>query len=882
MATLIQLKDNLTQSSLTLVDGAVDTGYKSIAEGTGLGNVVRKPLMPQIFNNTGVLPTGVNIEMREQQVNLLIESDTIAGLQDLYDAIVVMNEKINAKGGGELAYRSESGTYVNYFRIAYAQVMQTSPLMEYDTFKRMRVTLSMTVNPIGMSAPMDIYDNFSRNTMSTSGKYNIGGSDWTAIAGSLSNVAIASSVTAFNYVLDAVNNLTTENVFIHTGTANQYCDVSVQIKHTLGTTLSGYKAGVVLRYIDASNYLEAYVDDDGASSRIRIDKIVAGVRTNMASTALTRLVVSTTYWIEAKIVGNTVTAEHWTSEPTPMGTDSAQATDTFDLTEMNTFGFYPLATEGRPVGLVWTPQQTSSFIDYFQVKAYSYREMTFPRVINIEGAWGGKCDALAGVTYTALGGTAPISMLYAWWPTVAPHNMIWNGGAESIGTSATVAYGWVATAVAGVIGAATSITRTTTASSVRSGTGAFEVITPATTDTGASFRIYKRGGFKKGRWYAAGCYARSASGTTAIRVKLGLSGDLSTGSAVALTTSWQLYASLPWLCTADTDTAYFAIGVNAATATTFQFDDAYVYEAISFAAPAMPDLGGSMLGGHGPGIIAGASYNLATASIAGGTAWTQTTDADYLLGVGPQASGALSTNGNLDFPILPHLFTPDDYSGDEVDVAVFARVELASTQTSLNCAISIASERGTSFGARRYGNFRIAGRLLKLPSSGTVFRPFYLGTITIKVDRQRPRREWLRLSFTNSGAATGTVGLDYLIVVPVRNVARSRSGTAASIIPSFISSTAETTKSIGIGSNGMVAHSLAGGVVEHSNGGSVTPDDGLLGSPIILPKDGAELLVWPSDVHVDATDSVATGMAKTFSGSLQVAVQPRHELMRQS
>jgi hypothetical protein len=258
-------------------------------------------------------------------------------------------------------------------------------------------------------------------------------------------------------------------------------------------------------------------------------------------------------------------------------------------------------------------------------------------------------------------------------------------------------------------------------------------------------------------------------------------------------------------------------------------------------------------GGFGPGIIPAAAYDLAKGSLAGGTAWTQTTDADYLVGYGPQASGALSTNGNLEFALLPHLFTPDDYASDEVQLAVFARVEVASTQTSLACAISLAPERGTSYGVRRYGSFSSTGKTLTLPSSGTVFKPYFLGAITLKVDRSKPRREWLRLAFTNSGGATGTVGVDYLVVVPIRSCARSMSGDSAALVPDFLS-VVDSTK--------LIDGDGAGWIVE-ADGVALTPDDGLGGVRPRIPRDGCELLVWPSDQVVDLTDSSASGMSET-------------------
>ncbi len=485
----------------------------------------------------------------------------------------------------------------------------------------------------------------------------------------------------------------------------------------------------------------------------------------------------------------------------------------------------------------------------------------FPLVLDVS-APGGSHDALAAVYYTATA-TVPNVMLYAWWPNIAVHNMIWNHGAEEIGTSATVAYGWSASAVSGVISAATSVTRTTTAGSFRTGVAGFEVITPATTDTGASFLIHRRGGFRAGVLYTAQCYVRSAAGTTAVRVKLGVSGDLGTGTASNLSATFAV-RTVTWTPAADSDTAYFAVGVNAATATTFQVDDVLVFEGST--APTFER------GGFGPGVIPAAGYDRARGSLAGGTSWTNTVDADYLIGSGPQASGALSTNGNLEYPILPHLFTPDDYASDEVQLAVFARVEVASTQTSLACAISLAPDRGTSYGVRRYGSFSSTGKALTLPSSGTVFKPYFLGTITLKVDRSKPRREWLRLGFTNSGAATGTVGVDYLVVVPIRSCARSMSGDSAAVVPDFMSVVSSTK---------LIDADGAGWIVE-ADAVALTPDDGLGGSRPRIPRDGCELLIWPSDQIIDMTDSSSSSMSETYTGSVVVKATPRYHLLRQA
>lgn len=491
--------------------------------------------------------------------------------------------------------------------------------------------------------------------------------------------------------------------------------------------------------------------------------------------------------------------------------------------------------------------------------------LTWPRTLEI-AAPGGTADALASVSYAGSGSIVH-AMLLSWWPTVAAHNMVWNGGAEVIGNAATgagSAYGWSAAAVSGVIAAATSVERVTTGTSVRTGTGGFQVVTPATTDTGASFAIYRRGGFKAGTTYTARCYVRAASGTTNVRVKLGVSGDLGTGTASALSTTFTI-RSVTWTPAATSDVAYFAVGVSAATATTFQFDDVEVFEGTS--SPS------TTIAGYGPGVIPAAAYNTAKASIStDGSYWTAATDSTYLVGTRVRGSGAMSATANLEFPILPHLFTPDDFTQDEVELAVFARVEVASTQTSLAAQISLASDRGTSYGARRYGRpYGSGGKTLTLPSSSTCFRNYFLGTLTVKVDASLPRREWLRVAFANSGSATGNFGVDYLVVVPSRRCARTASGKSASVVPTFIASTAATTK--------IIDHDGSARILNPD--GSYTRDDGVGGEPIRIPRGGATMLVWPTDVLVDLSDASASSSAKTHTADVQVSVTPRTHLLRQ-
>jgi hypothetical protein len=318
--------------------------------------------------------------------------------------------------------------------------------------------------------------------------------------------------------------------------------------------------------------------------------------------------------------------------------------------------------------------------------------------------------------------------------------------------------------------------------------------------------------------------------------------------------------------------AYVALANSTAVGGATRFDDVVVYEGTT--RPSM------ILGGYGPGMIPGTSK---VEQVTGGVFNNITTDPQSAFGVMALGTGALTaTSGILDYPLLPHLFEPDDYTSDEIDIAVFARVLVASTQTGLTCAMSMSSNLGTNYGSRRYGSYRSGGKAIKLPSSGQAYRPVFLGTITMKVNKSKPRREWLRLHWTNSGSASGNIGIDHILVIPVRSCARSQSGDSESIIPDFIMTTAETTKSIGIDSNGRVTSSLVGGIVDHVNGGAVTPDDGLLGSNILFPNKDMDLLVWPTSVPIDMTDSNTSSSVNTaYPATVQVAVQPRVHILKQ-
>lgn len=1094
MSLLIELEAAYSQRSVTLAGSGV-TAFV-VNRGLTLGATVASPLFSRSFEGDRAFVTGAPLGSREQQIPLRVSGSDVAELQENLDSLFRVCDDVTRQGGGVLRYRSASGSSVTRYRVVSARV-EVGELASYEAHLWQRVTLALVVDPYGLAPVYAIEDRFSVDTFGTDGVYNPGGADWTKFSGNGSASVSGGSLTT------ATTTGTTD--YLHDGSGHEFGDVQVTTKVRHNTLAASKLGGVVVKHIDANNLIWCYALSDGAGAGTLTLRVKVGGTNADTTTAITTLAASTDYWVRGRIEGNVVTVEWFASEPTPMATPTHTTSVTLSAAQAANVG---KSIRGSS-GILFNTQGTGTIgFDDFRVQPLTYRNVTLPAALRLEGEWGGTTDALAAIHYTASGGTAPRAMLYSWWNTPRPHNYVANQGAELIGSAATgagSAYNWSAAAVSGVVAnAATSIERTTTAASIRTGTGSFVIVCPATANSGASTAIYRRGGFKKGRTYVATAWVYSAAGTTNARIRLGVSGDIGSSAALALSTTYTQRA-VTWTPTADTDVAYFAAEITAATGTTWNVDDVRVFElrenldatsndydtrqlgrtstlglwkltetsgstaansvsggaqagtfgasgltkgvagplvgssntavlttgsdvVANFGAPGAafktaafthtiwvkPDNVGSStrcfmsaagtnygfagyvtstgqiqfvtveatvsttlsstagdmvnglwhkvdlvytgtqkliyvngrlvavatttytntswdatawnisstggvtrltgtygeisyanaaldaetiwldyvagraimepetaLGGFGPGIIPAAAYSAAHASLSG-SAFTQTTDADYLVGAGPQASGALSTNGNLDFPILPHLFTPDDYTSDEIDVAVFARIEVASTQTSLACTLSVAPERGTSYGNRRYSNYRSSGKTLTLPLSGTRFKPYYLGRITLKIDRTKPRREWLRLALTNSGAATGTVGVDYLIVVPARSLASSQRGAADAIVPSFIASTSETTKAIGLGTDGEITGMLTGTIVDHTAGDALTPDASLLGEPLRIPADSCELLAWPSDQVIDLTDSSDHTMAETYAGTIRVDLQPRTHLLKQT
>lgn len=824
-------------TALTILNDGVRTGYMR-ESGGDWGMVDSQPIVSSSIDTEGGSVVGENVGNRQIVLPVLVydtaSSPTHAGLISAWQTFVgVVDEARRYKG--RVRFRPSRASYAVEFEVEHARIEGDYWTKTAELGACVRVNLVLVCRPYALMDPMDLADDFSVNTLGTAGVYNSGGSDWSADGGALTNVAVSGGV------LDASANLTTENRLIHTGTPHTYGDAQTSIQHTLGTTLTSYKAGVIVKRVDASNYIEVYVDDTGAASRLRIDKVVAGSRTNMASATPTRLTVSTTYWLVGRVEGNVVYAEHWTTPPTPSGTPSTTTNDTFDSTEAATFGE---TIEGR-VGIVFTPQQTAASVGDFTVEAFTYKGTSYPDKLKLCGSIPGDETAPAAIAYTPAASPYGSCPTFAWWERLEPHNYVANGGFEEN------ANGWSATA-GELNGAGTSITRITT--TFYEGTACGQLVTPATSDTGCYYRLYQR--MKKGVTYTAELYAKSSGGsTTAMKLEMGRSGNAGSGTASALTTSWQRY-TVSWTPTADVDWFDIAFTTNAATATTCQIDRVAAYEGTT--APTAWPLGvggGSTLPG---GVLPLGVVDAQQEYVDGGSGnFTQTSDAAAFAGV---RSTANVSGATLTIPVAAWPLAKLARDGTFM-VHVWAWFYLSSTTTGFNGVASFTSAANLVY-SNEWG---ASGRSMQgyIPSAGSAWRPVSLGTFAMPVSEQ-PSDMVFDLSLFYGGTAPA---IDYFVIAPADATCHYQRGSAVGSL--FVNNA--TTRATVLDNLSGQREDFAAGSMQ-----GATRAPGLVGSAIRLPRGDVDVLCVPANWPVDdPTSSASTPATVGYTGTIQFRVQPR-------
>lgn len=648
--------------------------------------------------------------------------------------------------GGRLTVRHTNQGYRHHFRVLAGTASSGS---WSNSAERGKLTAGLTFvcAPYVDGDSMGIDDQFTTNTIA----------DYTADSGSLANVTI----TGGQLKSTATG---TVHAIIHTATGHLYGDAQAMVR-VVPAVIANHRGGGIVKRISANSYLCAYVQDDGAASTLRIDRVAAGVATNLASTALTRITAGQAYHVACRLEGNTIHAEYWAPGTPP---NLAAAATTATSATMSGTPTYMEGTTGQ-CGLYLRPANAADAVEVLQVTPYTYRganlggPITLPGHIRLDGAIPGDAPA----TCTVDVGVVPESTdttafgMVGWARRPVTWNLVPDAGFDWY--SAALARQWSVAAVAGVTGAATSITQTTGG---RFGVRCASVVTPATANTGCTCELIPPGGFRPGVTYTAELWVRSAAGTTNSRLRLGVSGDIASETAAALTSGW-VRRTVTWTPTALRTQAYLAFEVTAATATTILIDGASVYEGTT-----APTLASQREGNSGLPPF-GVLEAQAAASISG---FATGTGAAYLNGRRLVVSAGLAATAEW---VVDPALLPTDMHADSMDVEVWAAVENGTTGLSVVTSAQSLSSAGlgqTTY-TREYG---ATGRT-SVPAVNGLVR---LGTLPLVPANGVAVPQRIVTAWAWSVVNTGLT-LNYLLLMNPAQRQASPTGKATTNYPTF-------------------------------------------------------------------------------------------------
>ncbi len=299
-----------------------------------------------------------------------------------FNVAQIIAEVESAAPGRRIEWRAEGASYSSYFRIVGPGTWDPNyQWAEWATGSFMRTVVSFPVAPLVDYDAMDVWDEFDTNS-SADYSYDSGSGDIT-----------------FNTAggrLDPLANNTVEKRLLHIGRGYSYDLPQVTINFSPGATITSFKLGAIIRRTASNTYLEAYVDDNGTNSRLRVDEITSGARVNKATVNLgARLVAGTQYWLRARTVATapltaaSVEAELFTAEPSMSTTPTATVT-----------GVSSGAINTGTAGLSWIPQASGAQVLSLRIQPFAKRAGSWPASTWI-GDVPGEAPAEVDATVTA-------------------------------------------------------------------------------------------------------------------------------------------------------------------------------------------------------------------------------------------------------------------------------------------------------------------------------------------------------------------------------------------------------------------------------------------------------------------------------------------------
>jgi len=539
---------------MTVINGAVVTGY-AVLDSVDWGNAVWQHAYSGPRGTQGARPAAGTPDNREVRIPIRIGPSGTIDACNLKAALLVEAVEDLRRFGGKIQFQATGQTPRQYADVMGCGITRETWGRKGANADVAECTIAAVCAPMLLGDPMDTNDAFETNTIA----------DYTLDPGGSGTLSVVSGL--------LVPSSTGLKRYRHTAKGYVLGDAQATLKVRTGTTLTNGIWGATVRADTTGGDNLVVGQIEGVSNLIRVGWYIGGSIASSSTTAFT-VAANTTYWVRVRVEGNVAFAEVFTAPPTSIVTPAASVQMVI-----------PAAAASRLLvghaGMRIVVADTAERYGPFTVEPYTYRGASTsfgPEQVRLGGAFPGDVPALVDATITPKSSPPgpPIWGLVGWLERPLIANLCWNGDLESDVIGATP---WTSGVITGVIGACTPL-RITTAARVKYGLTALQITTAATTDTGSAFLIPGR--FKRGRTYAALCWASAASATTSSRIKLGVNTDIATGTAANLSTTPKVY-SVVWTPTGDRDGAYVAFGINAATATVMAIDGIVVVESPTIA-----------------------------------------------------------------------------------------------------------------------------------------------------------------------------------------------------------------------------------------------------------------------------------------------------------
>jgi hypothetical protein len=223
------------------------------------------------------------------------------------------------------------------------------------------------------------------------------------------------------------------------------------------------------------------------------------------------------------------------------------------------------------------------------------------------------------------------------------------------------------------------------------------------------------------------------------------------------------------------------------------------------------------------------------------------------------AAPTFGTSYYLGIDIDPSTIQRDDFTRNEVQLEVWARMAVSTTHT-VTVITSLESKASTGATSRYTAEYGNAGKLLEV-ANGTYY--YRLGTVPAVVDPNNPAVYTLKIAPTFAATSAVEFSIDHVVILPARQRALTPTDRKPdSSYPKFISRNASTSavkKTVRSDLSGWISTSSA----------ALYPDSGLGGQLLEIPAGNVDLFIKGTrGVPDDVTTADDTTQTLTITGTI--------------